>query len=61
MSDILIDDRIRDWVFLPIIIVMFLIQMLKDLIRQYMNARKKCDKMTSKTELLSTIDKYYIN
>lgn len=40
MSDILIDDRIRDWVFLPIIIVMFMIQMFRGLLTKYMDNRK---------------------
>ncbi|CAD8047919.1 unnamed protein product [Paramecium primaurelia] len=57
MSDILIDDRIRDWVFLPIIIVMFMIQMFRGLLTKYMDNRKTSQKVTSKAQLAEMIDK----
>jgi len=45
--DILIDQRIRDWVFLPLIFVMFTVGVFRHYLSEYNNNSTKPEKMTN--------------
>ena len=56
--DIIIDHRIRDWVFIPLIFVMFMVSVFRFYLTQYTENRKTADKVTSKNSVSDLVDKY---
>lgn len=56
--DIIIDHRIRDWVFIPLIFVMFMVSVFRFYLTQWMDNKKTADHVTSKTAVAELIDKY---
>jgi hypothetical protein len=58
MSVIIIDHRIRDWVFIPLIFVMFMVSVFRFYLTQYMEHKKTVDKVTSKPQVSELVDKY---
>ena len=45
--EIILDPKIRDWVFIPIILVMFLVSIFRNYLTLIMNNRKKPDPLTT--------------
>lgn len=58
--DILIDHRIRDWVFMPLIFVMFMVGIFRSYLSYYFDNVKVRDKVTSKDEYKDILDKNWI-
>jgi hypothetical protein len=54
VSELLLDYQIRDWVFIPILYIMFVMGLLKSSISQLMNSgRKDAPKVTTMDALKS--------
>lgn len=49
-SDLVLDHRIRDWVFIPIVFVMFMVSIFRYYLNVYLNNKKTKDKVKSKNE-----------
>jgi hypothetical protein len=47
--DIILDHRIRDWVFIPLIFVMFMVSIFRTYLTQFLENRKTPEKVTSKS------------
>lgn len=58
MTDILIDHRIRDWVFLPLILVMFMVSVCKHYFQLYSQYTAHSAPVTQKTQVSELVDKY---
>lgn len=57
MTDIIIDHRIRDWVFVPLVVVMFLVSVFSFYLQQYMRFKTIPEKVTSSLQVAEIIDK----